>query len=152
MTMQLKSPAFEEGGMMAARFTCDSADVSPALEWSGAPAGTRTFAIVCDDPDAPGGSWVHWLIFNIPVTSIRLNEGILKQKTLENGARQGTNDFRRIGYGGPCPPSGVHRYFFRMYALDTVLALAAGATRVQLLEAMAGHILAETQLLGRYQR
>lgn len=150
--MKLSCPDFQEGGPIPARFTCDGADVSPGLEWSEPPAGTRSLALRCDDPDAPVGNWVHWLIFNIPPTSLRLAENQPKQKVLGNGSRQGMNDFRNVGYGGPCPPRGTHRYVFRIAALDTMLDLAAGASEAQLLAAMQGHVLAEAELTGRYGR
>jgi Raf kinase inhibitor-like YbhB/YbcL family protein len=129
--------------------------VSPALAWSGAPAGTVAFALVADDPDAPGGTWVHWVLFNVPGGAVALPEGVSGTGVLPalGGALQGRNDFRRIGYGGPCPPPGrAHRYFFRLYALDAALRLEAGADRPALDAAMRGHVLAETTLLGTYGR
>ncbi len=152
VTMVLTSSAFEEGAMIPAKFTCDGEDVSPALSWSGAPAGVKTFALIADDPDAPMGTWVHWVIFNIPDSVNQLPEAVPPMPTLANGAVQGKNDFRKIGYGGPCPPGGVHRYFFKLYALDTRLSLQPGITKAELLKAMEGHILAQAQLMGRYSR
>ena len=150
--MELRSPAFDEGGMIPQKFTCDGPDISPPLKWTSVGDGTKTFALICDDPDAPGGTWVHWVIFNIPGDTRELAENIPHQKELPNGTRQGTNDFRKIGYGGPCPPGGTHRYYFKIYSLDTDLDLESGATKAQLLQAMKGHILGEGQLMGKYKR
>jgi hypothetical protein len=151
--MQLKTPAFKPGADIPAQFTCDGADSSPALTWSSPPEDTRSLAIVVDDPDAPGRTWVHWVLYDLPATEHELPAGVPAQATLPSGARQGRNDFGRIGYGGPCPPKGpVHRYYFRLYALDTTLELKAGATRSELDHAMRGHVLAQTELMGRYRR
>ncbi len=150
--MELKSSAFGSGEMIPVKYTCDGADFSPPLEWTAGPAGTRSFALICDDPDAPMGTWVHWVIYDIPATAAMLAEGITRDRELPGGGTQGVNDFRRIGYGGPCPPGGTHRYFFRLYALDAVLGLKPGITKDQLLKAMKGHILAEAQLMGTYKR
>ena len=152
MALELTSPAFSEGEMIPARYTCDGSDISPALSWSGVPKTAKSLALICDDPDAPMGTWVHWVLFNIPADAVGLPAEISSAATLENGARHGKNDFRRLGYGGPCPPGGTHRYFFRLYALDTALDLDSGITKAQLVEAMQGHILAEGQLMGKYQR
>lgn len=153
MDISLSSSAFEDGGIIPARYTADGEDVSPPLAWGAVPAGTRSLALICDDPDAPRGTWVHWVIFNIPPETRELPEAVPAEEVLADGARQGRNDFGRIGYGGPAPPPGrAHRYFFKLYALDTVLELEPGATKAQLLEAMKGHILAAGQLMGRYQR
>lgn len=152
MEIKIASPAFEEGGLIPKKYTCDGLDISPPLAWSSIPAGAQSLALIADDPDAPVGTWVHWVLFNLAAEARELVEGIPPQRELENGARQGTNDFRRIGYGGPCPPGGTHRYYFKLYTLDKVLELAAGATKSQLLEAMEGHILAQGQLMGRYRR
>ncbi|MBE0461547.1 MAG: YbhB/YbcL family Raf kinase inhibitor-like protein [Candidatus Aminicenantes bacterium] len=152
MEIKITSPAFEEGGMIPEVYTCDGIDISPPLKWSSVPQGTKTLALICDDPDAPIGNWVHWVIYNIPGDISELPENIPPEQELANGGIQGMNDFRKIGYGGPCPPGGTHRYFFRIYALDTELDLQPGATESQLLKAMEGHILAEGQLMGRYSR
>lgn len=152
MEIKINSPAFEDGGMIPSRFTCDGLDVSPALEWESVPETAKTLAIICDDPDAPMGTWVHWVIFNIPADLDGLEEDVPADEVLSNRAIQGKNDFRRIGYGGPCPPGGTHRYFFKIYALDTELDLSPGATKSQVLEAMEGHILAQGKLMGRYSR
>ncbi len=150
--MEITSSAFGSGEMIPAKYTCDGADFSPPLDWSGSPAGTKSFALVCDDPDAPMGTWVHWVIFDIPPSATMLAEGFTREKDLPGGGTQGINDFRKIGYGGPCPPGGTHRYFFKLYALDTMLGLKPGITKDQLLKAMRGHILAEAQLMGTYRR
>lgn len=153
MKFQLSSTAFRENEAIPQAHTCDGRDLSPLLEWDGAPDKTASFAIVCEDPDAPVGTWIHWVIFNLPGNSRGLPEGVPADKQLSNGARQGMNDFRRMGYGGPCPPPGpAHRYYFRIYALDNTLDLQAGASRKDLDRAMRGHILAEAALMGRYQR
>jgi len=153
MSIQLTSTAFAEGSPIPAKYTCDGADVSPPLRWSNVPEGTKSIALISDDPDAPVGTWVHWVVYNIPPDATELAENIPKSEVLTNGARQGMSDFKRIGYGGPCPPPGSpHRYFFKLYALDTALDLKPGATKQQLLQAVEGHILAEGQLMGTYQR
>lgn len=152
MAFQISSSAFANGDMIPRRYTCDGEDVSPPLEWTGVPDGTKSLALICDDPDAPMGTWVHWVVFNLPPGSEGLPEQVLSEKQLGNNARQGSNDFRRIGYGGPCPPGGTHRYFFKLYALDTELELASGSGKAQLLKAMEGHILAEGELIGKYRR
>jgi Raf kinase inhibitor-like YbhB/YbcL family protein len=151
--MELKSPAFTEGANIPPKHTCDADDVSPQLRWDNAPGGTRVFALIVDDPDAPGGTWVHWVIYDLPADTKELAEGVAKTETLERGAKQGVNDFRRVGYSGPCPPPGLpHRYFFKLYALDAPTNLKPRATKQQLLDAIKGHILSEAQLVGRYQR
>ena len=152
MALVISSSAFSEGQAIPIRYTCDGPDVSPDLAWSGIPEGAASLALICDDPDAPMGTWVHWVLFNIPADADGLPAEIPSDAALENGARHGTNDFRRLGYGGPCPPGGTHRYFFKLYALDTMLELDSGITKGQLLEAMEGHILAEGQLMGIYSR
>jgi len=150
--VKLTSAVFEQGGLIPATYTCDGRDVSPPLAWSGAPDHTKSFALISDDPDAPMGTWVHWVAWNIPGTTTALEENVPKKETLPNGMKQGTTDFRRIGYGGPCPPSGTHRYFFKVYALDTNLNLPARTTKKELERAMQGHILAQAELMGKYKR
>lgn len=150
--MKVISSAFSEGEMIPGKYTCDDINVSPPLEWSGAPESTKTFALICDDPDAPMGTWVHWVLFNLPANINELNENIPPLGKLPNGANQGSNDFRKIGYGGPCPPEGTHRYYFKIYALDAELSIDPGITKSELLKAMEGHILSEAQLMGRYKR
>jgi Raf kinase inhibitor-like YbhB/YbcL family protein len=149
---QLKSSAFSNGGAIPPKFTCDGPDVSPALSWNDPPPSTKALALIMDDPDAPAGTWVHWVLYDLPASVRELPEGLPKAKDLEIGARQGSNDFRRIGYGGPCPPPGAtHRYSFRLYALDRATQLAAGAAKGDLERAMKGHILAQSELIGRFQ-
>ena len=153
MALSIKSPAFNDGDTMDAKYTCKGEDISPPLSWEGAPAGTKSFALICDDPDAPFMTWVHWVVYDIPADVSGLEEGLPKDKELPNGARQGTTDFRRIGYGGPCPPPGnPHRYFFKLYALDAMLNLKPGLTKKALLKAMEGHILEEAQIIGKFKR
>jgi Raf kinase inhibitor-like YbhB/YbcL family protein len=153
MSFELRSVAFEEGGNIPKEYTCDGANISPPLGWGDPPEQTKSFALLVEDPDAPGKTWVHWIIFNLPPEVRQLSDNIPKQKTLAGNQRQGTNDFGKIGYGGPCPPKGApHRYFFRLYALDKMLDLKPGATKSELLKAMEGHILAKAELMGRYQR
>ncbi len=153
MTLSLKSSAFNHEGDIPKKHTCSDADVSPALSWSEPPAGTRSFCLIMDDPDAPGRVWVHWVIYNIPAQARELGEGLPKDAQLKDGTRQGLNDFSRFGYGGPCPPpGGPHRYYFKLYALDTNLSLQPRATKADAEKAMKGHILAQAQLMGRYKR
>ena len=150
--MEIKSPAFKQGESIPSRFTCDDIDISPPLSWSNVPVDVKTFAIIVDDPDASSITWVHWIIFNIPGTQRELAENIPKTETLDNGARQGKNDSRTIGYSGPCPPAGTHRYYFKIFALDTELNSDPGITKKELMKAMEGHILDESQHMGRYKR
>ena len=152
MAITITSSVFSEEGMIPKKYTCDAEDISPDLKWSGVPQGAKSLALICDDPDAPVGTWVHWVLFNIPADVTMLPAGIPPDATLQNGARHGKNDFRKLGYGGPCPPGGTHRYYFKLYALDTALNLESGSTKAQLLAAMEGHILAEGQLMGKYKR
>jgi Raf kinase inhibitor-like YbhB/YbcL family protein len=153
MRIELTSPAFSEGADIPKQFTGDGADQSPRLQWSEPPAGTKSLALICDDPDAPRGTWVHWVLYNLPADARELGEGVPTTDALSNGAKQGKNDFGKIGYGGPAPPKGKpHRYFFKLYALDTTLTLPAGATKDQVIAAMKGHILADGQLMGKYSR
>jgi len=150
--IKLTSSAFKDGEPIPRTYTCDGVNVSPPLEWSGAPGTAKTIAIVCDDPDAPGGTWVHWILYNLPADNIGLVENAPASETLKAGGFQGKNDFGKIGYGGPCPPSGTHRYFFKIFALDSELPLKAGATKAELMKAMAGHTLVQGQLIGTYRR
>ncbi|MEW6235300.1 MAG: YbhB/YbcL family Raf kinase inhibitor-like protein [Candidatus Omnitrophota bacterium] len=152
MKLTVKSAAFQEGGMIPKSYTCDGKNVSPPLAWDHGPAETKGYALICDDPDAPMGTWVHWVLFNLPASIVELPENVPAKETLENGARHGINDFRKLGYGGPCPPSGTHRYFFRVYALDAEMALKPGASKAELVKAMKGRVLAEGQLMGKYKR
>jgi len=151
MALTLTSTAFADRAAIPKRYTCDADDLSPALQWTGAATETQSLALIVDDPDAPSGTWTHWLIWNIPPGAHQLPEGVPKTETLDNGAAQGRNDFRRIGYGGPCPPAGKpHRYFFKLYALNARLDLKPGASKADLEQALKAHILAQTQLMGTY--
>ncbi len=148
----LTSPAFEAGQPIPKQYTCDGQDVSPPLQWSDPPAGTQSLALIADDPDAPVGTWVHWVLYNLPANARSLDQVLPADAELSNGAHNGQNGWKKLGYGGPCPPGGTHRYFFKLYALDTILNLEAGAGKKQLEEAMRGHILAQTELMGKYTR
>jgi Raf kinase inhibitor-like YbhB/YbcL family protein len=150
--MQLTSSAFKEGQSIPVKYTCDGKNVSPELKWSNVPQGTKSLALICDDPDAPHGTFVHWVLYDIPPTVTELKEGIPSDSQLSNGAKHGMPGFNRPGYGGPCPPSGTHRYFFKLYALDFIPGLPSGVTKNDLLKAMEGHILEMVQLMGTYQR
>lgn len=153
MPFALHTTAFAEGGAIPKKYSCDGADVSPALQWNDAPAGTQSLALIADDPDAPVGTWTHWLIWNIPAKATALPEDVPKVSESGDGTRQGNNDFKRIGYGGPCPPPGKpHRYFFRLYALDAKLDLKAGAGRSELEGAIKAHTLAHAEWMGTYRR
>jgi Raf kinase inhibitor-like YbhB/YbcL family protein len=150
MSISLTSSAFQPGQDIPADYTCKGRDISPALSWGEPPAGTQSLALIMDDPDAPMGTWVHWVIFNIPAASRGLAEGVPSGGKLADGSLQGNNSSRNQGYNGPCPPSGTHRYFFKLYALDAALELNPGATKEQLLAAMQGHILAQGELMGTF--
>jgi len=153
MPFTLKSSAFAAGAEIPKKLTCEGPDVSPPLEWSGPPAKTAGYALIMDDPDAPVGTWMHWVLWNLPANTHSLPEGVPKREQLDTGARQGRNDFRKIGYNGPCPPPGnAHRYFFRLYALDATLNLAPGATRQELDTAMKGHVLGGAEYMGTFRR
>lgn len=152
MAISVSSAAFEEGGAIPSQYTCDGADMSPALAWEGILGGAKSIAVICDDPDAPMGTWVHWVMWNIAPDARGLPERVAPEPTLPDGARQGISDFGRPGYGGPCPPSGTHRYYFKVYALDTMLDLPSSTKKADLLKAMDGHVLAEGQLMGKYSR
>ena len=153
MAFQITATAFRDGSSIPKRFTCDGPDVSPALSWGDPPAGTRSLAIIADDPDAPAGTWVHWVLYDLPADTRKLPEGVAKDRELPNGALQGRNDFGKIGYNGPCPPRGSeHRYFFKLYALDSKTGLKAGATKSELERTMKGHILSQAQLVGKFQQ
>ncbi len=151
--MQLTSTAFTEGGQIPIKHTCDDQDVSPPLKWSGVPVSARSLVLIADDPDAPVGTWTHWVLFDLPPAVTELAESQPATQYLPNQAKQGLNDFRRLGYGGPCPPPGKpHRYFFKVYALDTLLELKPGASKKDVEHAMEKHILAQGQLMGTYKR
>mgnify|MGYP001190254120 CR=1 FL=1 len=153
MAIQITSDAFQNGEPIPMRHTCDGEDLSPPLRWSGVPEGAQSLVLITDDPDAPAGTWVHWVMFNIPPGLGELPEGVPPTETFDDGRRHGINDFRRPGYGGPCPPPGrPHRYFFRLYALDCRLDLPSGVRRAQVDQAMAGRVLAQGELMGTYGR
>jgi hypothetical protein len=152
--LTLTSSNFTHQGEIPTHHTCEGADVSPQLAWSGAPSGTKTFALIVDDPDAPDPAapqrvWVHWVLYNLPASATGLPAAV---KALPAGTREGKNDWKKIGYGGPCPPIGRHRYFHKLYALDAVLPDLGQPTKAELEKAMAGHVLAQTELLGTYQK
>jgi Raf kinase inhibitor-like YbhB/YbcL family protein len=156
MTLTLTSGAFTHGAAIPLRHTCEGPDLSPPLAWSGLPAGTRSLALIVDDPDAPDPAapkmtWVHWVLYNLPGDTTRLGEGITSGD-LPTGTLEGLTDFKRTGWGGPCPPIGRHRYYFKLYALDTPLSLPSRQTKAQVLKAMAGHVLGETVLMGTYEK
>ncbi len=149
MTIEVSSSAFEEGSAIPARYTCDGQDISPDLAWKNIPEGTQSLALIMDDPDAPGGTWVHWVVVDMPADLTGLPEDV---GVKPGGGIDGNNSWRRTGYGGPCPPRGTHRYFFKLYALDSFLELDPGVTRYQVEKAMEGHILGMGQLMGTYRR
>ncbi len=152
MELEISSSAFEDGELIPKKYTCDGEDVSPPLSWTQLPKETKSIVLICDDPDAPMGTWVHWVLFGLSPDTLQLSEGISNEKEVIGGAKHGLNDFRRYGYGGPCPPGGTHRYFFKLYAVDTQVDLNAGATKKEVLNAIKGHILEEGQLMGLYSR
>lgn len=153
MDLQLSSSAFQYGGTIPVKHTCDGADLSPPLTWTPPPRDTKSLVLICDDPDAPAGTWVHWVLYGVSPDTTSLPEGVPQDKTVLGNARQGMNDFRRIGYGGPCPPPGApHRYFFKLYAVAIPTDFEPGLTKQQLLDAIKGHILAQGELMGKYKR
>lgn len=149
----LKSSAFQAGSDIPAKFSCQGPDISPPLSWADPPSGTQSFALIVDDPDAPAGTWVHWVAYDLPANVHGLPENVPKQRDLSAGGQQGVNSFEKVGYGGPCPPPGnPHRYVFKLYALDTRLNLKPGATKEVIEHAMNGHVLATAELAGRFGR
>ncbi len=150
--LTLTSPEFVEGEGIPAKFSCDSDNVSPTLDWTEPPTGTQSFALIMDDPDTPVGLWVHWVVYNIPAEARSLPENVPGDSTLADGSMHGKNTWDRMNYGGACPPGGTHRYFFKLYALDIVLEAEPGLTSAQLISMMEGHILAEPELMGTYTR
>jgi hypothetical protein len=152
MEFKIESSAFREGEIIPSKYTCDGENISPPLHWINAAKGTKSFALISDDPDSPAGNWVHWVIYNIPAGTHELKEGASSKKLLPKETIEGITDFRKTSYDGPCPPSGIHRYYFKLYALDAVLHLQAGVTKMQLLNAMQGHIISQTAIIGRYRR
>lgn len=149
MALTLTSMSFQHNTKIPSTYTCDGANISPPLNWTDVPQGTRSFVLICDDPDAPVETWVHWVLFNIPANVDQLEEALT---TLPAGASSGMTSFKKLSYGGPCPPSGTHRYFFKLYALDAALSLGSGASKAEIEDAMKKHILGQTQLIGLYQR
>ena len=153
MAFEFTSSEFKQNEAIPKQYTCDGSDISVPLSWKNAPEGSKSFALIADDPDAPRGTWVHWVLYDLPADVRELSAAIGHEESLQNGAKQGKNDFGKIGYGGPCPPSGsAHRYYFKLYALDQMTGLRSKATKQQLLDAMKGHVLAEAQLTGTYKR
>ncbi len=152
MSLTISSAAFASGQSIPAKYSCVGREVSPPLTWSGAPANTKSFALIVDDPDAPGGTWVHWVMYNIPAAASDLPEAVQPGGQLSDGSLQGKNSYGNLGYNGPCPPSGTHRYFFKLYALDAMLNLSAGTSKQQLISAMQGHILAQGEWMGTFSK
>ena len=153
MSFRISSSSFSNGGNIEKKFTCDGADASPQLAWANPPRGTKSYALLTDDPDAPVGNWNHWVVWNIPPSVATLPEGLTKDARLPDGSEQGMNDFHKTGYNGPCPPPGkTHRYYFKLYALSTTLKLKSGASKRDLESAMRGLILGEAEWMGRYGR
>jgi Raf kinase inhibitor-like YbhB/YbcL family protein len=152
LSYPLSSTDFEHKAAIPVKFSCKGEDISPQLQWKDTPQGTMSFALIVDDPDAPSGTWIHWVYYNIPAGINQLPQGIKRDKELSDGSRNGTNSWGKVGYNGPCPPAGQHRYFFKLYALDAVLDLKAGATKPELLKAMQGHILGLAELMGTFAR
>jgi Raf kinase inhibitor-like YbhB/YbcL family protein len=153
ITMKLTSTAFQDGAFIPDTFTCKGANISPPLLWSGMPAGTKSFAVTCEDPDALVGVWIHWVMYNIPPDKTGLDQQVVPKQTLPDGSVQGTNDFGDIGYSGPCPPKDTpHRYYFKVYALDTTFNLTGKVTKQVLDEKMTDHIIGQGQLIGKYER
>jgi len=152
MPFQLRSEAFPEGSAIPKKFTCDGQTVSPPLSWTGAPANTKSLALIMDDPDAPSGTYTHWVLYNMPVTLSSLSEALASSREISGVGTQGSNSAGRTGYLGPCPPSGTHRYYFKRFALDANLQLKPGLTSRELQMSMGGHILAQAWLMGRYSR
>jgi len=152
MNMKISIPVLGEDAFFPVKYTCDGENISPPIEWEGIPEGAEFLVLICDDPDAPGGTWVHWIVFNIPADINGLPENVLPERELKSNALQGMNDFKKIGYGGPCPPSGEHRYFFKLYALDDRINLPSGAYKNQIFIAMEDHVLAQCNIMGKYSR
>ncbi len=151
--MQVSTKSFSAGGEIPKRYTCDGADVSPQLSWSDPPQGSQSLALIADDPDAPRGTWTHWVVYDLPARTKELAEDVRKVDQMPGGGSQGRNDFGKVGYGGPCPPPGKpHRYFFRVFALDKPLGLKPGASRKEVESAMQGHVLEQGEVMGRYGR
>lgn len=158
-TFHIYSHSFKPGGAIPDQYTCKGSNTSPDVCWKDEPAKTKSFALIVEDPDAPGQTWVHWVIYNIPMKKAspdgnvyELTEGYPRDEETPGGILQGSNDFKKIGYDGPCPPSGIHRYYFELYALNSILDLSAGVTKAELVTAMKSHVLARTQMMGTYSK
>ncbi|MGD2059201.1 MAG: YbhB/YbcL family Raf kinase inhibitor-like protein, partial [Anaerolineales bacterium] len=151
-SLTLMSEAFENGGPIPSKFTCDGADISPELQWEQAPPGTQTYVLIMDDPDAPAGTWVHWVLYNIPAEARAIDADVMDASDLPGGTQTGLNSWGEASYGGPCPPSGEHRYFFVLYALDTQFDLEGDVTSETLRSAITGHVLTQAELMGTYSR
>ena len=151
MSLSLNSDAFNEGGVIPSKFTCEGDDVAPPLEWNGVPENAQSLVLIVDDPDAPKMTWVHWVVYNLPPDVKGLPEGAMANM-LPVGTKQGLNDWNNIGYGGPCPPTGRHRYFFKLYVLDTVLKNMNSPTKAEIEAAMQGHVIAQAELVGTYKK
>jgi len=152
MQIKLSSTAFQDDGLIPSKYTCDGDNISPPLAWSNIPANTKSVALIVDDPDAPAKTWVHWVLYDLPTSTTNLPETVKPQPSLPGGGKNGRNDFNKLGYGGPCPPAGTHRYFFKIYALDSETGLQPGATKEELLHAMDDHVIGQGKLVGTYQR
>jgi Raf kinase inhibitor-like YbhB/YbcL family protein len=152
MSLVVESSVLMQNRGIPSKYTCDGTNISPPLAWKNVPGGTKSFVLIADDPDAPAGVWVHWVCYDLPPTVLTLPEGLPPTDTVQQGGKQGKNDFGNIGYGGPCPPSGTHRYFFKIYALDRMLGLPAGKTKKDIERTMKDHILAQGELMGTYSR
>ncbi|MGO9386869.1 MAG: YbhB/YbcL family Raf kinase inhibitor-like protein [Methanobacterium sp.] len=152
MVIKIKSKVFEDGEPIPTKYTCSGVDVSPPLEWTSIPEDTESIGIICEDPDAPGGTWSHWIIFNLPADTMSLSEHIMSREIMDNGAIQGLNDFGKVGYAGPCPPKGTHHYYYKIYALDVKLDLPPRTSRKTFLETINGHIIDQGQIMGTYTR
>ena len=150
--MILESNSFQNEGKIPVKYTCDGDNITPHLKWSSYPLNTRSFALICDDPDAPIGTWVHWILFNIPMNINEFQENFNLEDYHSQGIKAGYNNFRRIEYGGPCPPGGEHRYYFKLYALDTIIGADHGITKKQLLTLIEGHVLTSCQIMGTYEK
>lgn len=150
--MKISSAAFSEGDFIPKKYTCDGENISPPLNWSGHPEQCRSLALIFEDPDAPSKTWIHWVLYQIPPAKSSLKEGLPARIELEEGMKQGTNDFRKAGYGGPCPPGGTHRYYMKLYALDTEANFKPGLTARELMEKIEAHIIEKAELMGRYHR
>jgi Raf kinase inhibitor-like YbhB/YbcL family protein len=152
LQFSMTSPAFSQGEPIPTQYTCDGEDISPPLAWQNPPEDTQSFALIADDPDAPSGTWVHWVLYNLPADARGVPQGVPTENELSGGGQHGSNSWNRLGYGGPCPPGGTHRYFFKLYAVDTILDLEPGVRKDALTQGLDGHVLAQTEIMGTYSR